>query len=138
MNEIVDGTSNTILVAEVADGGPWFAGGVSTARRIDDWMGKQTWSQHSAGGTSLFADGSVRFLSSTMDPRTLRHLATAQGQEPIEDAVLDGGAVAEKRGVRLPAASAPASPGNPSRRRKRLRRKRPKRKRRRRRNRPGK
>ena len=114
MNEIVDGTSNTILVAEVADGGPWFAGGVSTARRIDDWLGKQTWSQHVGGGNFAFADGSIRFLSSTMDPRTLRHLATAQGQEPIEDAVLDGGAVAEKRGVALPAASAPASPQSES------------------------
>jgi prepilin-type processing-associated H-X9-DG protein len=113
-NEIVDGTSNTILVAEVTDGGPWFAGGVSTARRIEDWLGKQTWSQHASGGNFAFADGSIRFLSSTMDPRTLRHLATAQGQEPIEDAVLDGGRAAEKNAVAPPAAAAPASPQSES------------------------
>lgn len=81
MDEIVDGTSNTLLVAEVADGGPWFAGGRGTARRIDDWIEKRSWSQHPGGGLFVFADGSVQFFTSTAEPQTLRDLATAQGLE---------------------------------------------------------
>lgn len=81
IDEIVDGTSNTLLVAEVADGGPWFAGGRGTARRIDDWIEKRSWSQHPGGGLFVFADGSVQFLSSTTEPQTLRDQATAQGLE---------------------------------------------------------
>ena len=60
-DEIVDGTSNTILVAEVADGGPWFAGGSGTARPIDDWMANRRGASTRAEANFLFADGSVRF-----------------------------------------------------------------------------
>ncbi len=87
--EIVDGTSNTLLVGEVIDGGPWFAGGSGTARRIDDWIENKTWSYHPGGGNFAMADGSVRFLSSNTDVRTLRHLATAQGMEEIVDEDFD-------------------------------------------------
>ncbi len=90
VSEIVDGTSNTIMVAEVTDGGPWFAGGNGTARRIDDWLQNKSWSHHPGGGNVVFADGSVQFLSSTTDIQTLRKLATAQGREPM-DAEESGG-----------------------------------------------
>ena len=83
VNEITDGTSNTLLVGEVTDGGPWFAGGSGTARPIDDWIEKKTWSPHASGGNFAFADGSVTFISSALDPRTLRGLATAQGGESV-------------------------------------------------------
>ena len=52
LSEILDGTSNTILVAEVSDGGAWFAGGRGTARQIDDLIGKDTWSPHPSVGNS--------------------------------------------------------------------------------------
>ena len=81
--EIIDGTSNTILVAEVADGGPWFAAGPSTARRIDDWIKNKTWSHHAGGGNCLLTDGSVRFLSSSIELQVLRGLATARGGESM-------------------------------------------------------
>ena len=42
----------------------------------------------------MFGDGSVRFISSTINPQTLRALATAQGQEAIADPDFDGGAFA--------------------------------------------
>ena len=82
--EIVDGTSNTIMVAEVTDGGPWFAAGSGTARRIDDWIENKAWSHHPGGGNCVRADGSVLFLSSNTDLQTLRHLATARGMEPTD------------------------------------------------------
>ncbi len=106
--EIRDGSSNTIMVAEVADGGPWFAGGRGTARPIDDWIENKTWSQHSGGGHFLLADGSVRFLSSSMDARTLRSMATAAGGEVLEMADSFGGDVlsSDKR----PAAEAEPAP----------------------------
>ncbi len=93
LDEITDNTSNTIIVAEVCDGGPWFAGGAATARSIDDWIEKKTWSNHPGGGNVALADGSVRFISSAISAKTLRELATAQGGEvhemneaPAEDA----------------------------------------------------
>jgi len=79
---ITDGTGNTIVVAEVTDGGPWFAGGTGTARRIDSWLQNRAWSHHAGGGNVVFADGSVQFLSATTDVQTLRSLATASGGEP--------------------------------------------------------
>lgn len=83
--EIVDGTSKTVMVAEVTDGGPWFAAGAGTARRIDDWIKNKSWSYHPGGGNWLFADGSVQFLSSDTDLQTLRQLATARGLEPSDE-----------------------------------------------------
>ncbi len=94
LEEIVDGANNTIMVAEVTDGGPWFAGGSGTARRIDDWVQKRTWSQHPGGGSFVFADGSVRFLSSATEPHTLRHLATARGLDDAGDESAGRAAVA--------------------------------------------
>ena len=85
LNEIVDGASNTVMVAEATDGGPWFAGGFGTARRIESWIESEAWSNHPGGGNVLLADGSVRFLASTIDLQTLRHLATAQGADLIAD-----------------------------------------------------
>ncbi|MGI6417877.1 MAG: DUF1559 domain-containing protein [Thermoguttaceae bacterium] len=85
LNEIVDGASGTAMVAEATDGGPWFAGGFGTARRIESWIETEAWSNHPGGGNVLLADGSVRFLASTIDLQTLRHLATAQGADLIAD-----------------------------------------------------
>ena len=85
LNEIVDGAGNTVMVAEATDGGPWFAAGFGTARRIESWIESEAWSNHPGGGNVLLVDGSVRFLASTIDVQTLRHLATAQGADLIAD-----------------------------------------------------
>ncbi|MFW6106611.1 MAG: DUF1559 domain-containing protein [bacterium] len=82
--EIVDGASETIMVGEVTDGGPWFAGGGGTARLIGTWLKNETWSYHPDGGNFAMADGSVRFLNTNIDAWTLRSMATARGGEPID------------------------------------------------------
>ncbi len=85
LSEVSDGTSNTIVVAEVTDGGPWFAAGFGTARRIDAWTKNKSWSYHPGGGNFAYADGSVQFLSTDTDLQTLRALATARGLErPVQ------------------------------------------------------
>jgi prepilin-type N-terminal cleavage/methylation domain-containing protein/prepilin-type processing-associated H-X9-DG protein len=109
MAEIVDGTSNTIMVAEVTDGGPWFAGGAGTARRIDELRGKETWSQHPGGGNFLFTDGSIRFVGADTEAQILRHLATAQGMEPLP--VADSAPSAEEKAAAPQVATPMAVPG---------------------------
>jgi len=108
MEEITDGTSNTAIVAEVTDGGPWFAGGPGTARRIDDWIARKPWSQHPGGGIFLFADGSVQFITPNVDSQTLRRLAIAQDGQTVK---LDdsGGAYSRARSDTGSATPPPAS-----------------------------
>lgn len=110
IEEIVDGTSNTLMVAEVTDGGPWFAAGAGTARRIDDWIANKAWSHHPGGANVLYADGSVQFLSSGTDLETLRRLATAQGMEPEAGRDAEPGAGAAPTAARGPSAEPAAAP----------------------------
>jgi prepilin-type processing-associated H-X9-DG protein len=80
---IIDGTVNTIAVAEARVAVPW--------TRPDDLpfdpkspaplLGAG--STHPGGFNALFADGSVRFLKATIDPATLRALITINGSEII-------------------------------------------------------
>jgi hypothetical protein len=107
--DITDGTSNTVMVAEVTDGGPWFAGGAGTARRIDNWIGKDTWSHHPGGGVFLLADGSVQFFGTNTDTQTLRHMATAQGMDEIVEGDTEAEAVRGPAPVGDRQAAPPAS-----------------------------
>lgn len=109
MEEITDGTSNTIVVGEVTDGGPWFAGGAGTARRIDDWIVRKPWSQHPGGGVFLFADGSVQFITPNVDSQTLRRLAIAQDGQTV---TLDGYGSAPARPSSGGAGSEPVPPAS--------------------------
>lgn len=99
LKEITDGTSNTIIVAEVTDGGRWFAAGAGTARPIDAWIERAPWSLHPGGGQVAFADGSVRFVADDVEPATLRAMATARGREGLVD-----------DGRQVPAVAADAEP----------------------------
>ena len=79
----MDNASETIVVGEVTDGGPWFAAGSGTARPIDAWLKRSTWSYHPGGGNFAFVDGRVQFVSVNIDAQTLRHMATARGKDPV-------------------------------------------------------
>lgn len=91
IQDITDGTSNTIMVSECTEksAGPWAQGGKSTLRALtkkpyvngEDGLGGP-----SVGGFHvLFADGSVRFLSENIDPETLERLVKMRDGEAIGD-----------------------------------------------------
>jgi prepilin-type processing-associated H-X9-DG protein len=88
IRDITDGTSNTILVVEVA------GTGVNWAEPIDLDAGSLQFpsvspgatgphSHHSGGFNAALCDGSVRFLSDTIDPQTFDALITKAGAEQV-------------------------------------------------------
>jgi prepilin-type processing-associated H-X9-DG protein len=83
IQEITDGTSNTILVVDAGDS----AAVIWT--RPDDWevpadFNTQGLFGHHASGTNFaFADGSVRFLKETIAPKLIQALVTRNGGEVI-------------------------------------------------------
>ena len=85
LDEVIDGTASTIMAGEVAAGfEPW---GSPTNWR-DPTLGinrspEGFGSPFPGGANVLFADGSVRFLKDTIDPRVLRSLSTPAGGETI-------------------------------------------------------
>lgn len=114
IDEIVDGPNQTVMVAEVIDGGPWYAGGDGTARPIDYWIRSETWSHHPGVANFLFADDSVQSMESTTDHQTLRGLATAQGLDRLAES--DDGyetAATSKSDVPADAPVEEAAPGEP-------------------------
>jgi prepilin-type processing-associated H-X9-DG protein len=78
-----------------AANGPWLAGGPATVRGFDPggppYLGfnGQFGSFHRNGSEALFADGSVRFLSDTVDPKVFAALATIAGGEAIDPDIFD-------------------------------------------------
>ncbi len=83
LQEITDGTSNTILIVEGNDEAavPW--------TKPDDWeVGaapslKALAGHHPGGINVLFGDGSVRFLRETIDAKMIKALFTRNGGEVI-------------------------------------------------------
>jgi prepilin-type processing-associated H-X9-DG protein len=89
-SEIKDGDSSTLAAIETArDNGPWAAGGPATVRGLDPnrrpYLGTEAQFGGLHGGTTaaLFADGSVRFLQNSIDPRIFEALATIAGGEEV-------------------------------------------------------
>ena len=82
--------SNTLLLVETdIDHGPWTAGGSATVRGLNPahlpYIGRrrQFGGLHSDGVIVALADGSVRFLRETTDPRVFEALATVAGGETL-------------------------------------------------------
>ncbi len=88
MSDITDGTSNTIMAIEVADSGiPWMEPRDMTVDEavayISNPSGTGRRHVHPGGVNVAMADGSVHFISSTIDPQTLRAMMTRDGGEVV-------------------------------------------------------
>lgn len=87
---ITDGLSQTLLLGERSgDVGPWLRGGPATVRGFDIGpnaapvlgVGAQFGGCHLTGANWALADGSVRFMLNSVDPKILFGLATIAGHE---------------------------------------------------------
>jgi hypothetical protein len=86
ISEINDGTSNTLMVIEVPvkQAVPWMS-----PQDADEQMllriSQHDELAHTGGVQAALADGSVRFLSATMNPETRRAVISINGEEVIRD-----------------------------------------------------
>lgn len=100
LKEIVDGTSQTILVAEAPEGlhslwmsvrnlfdqsGPINAPAVFAKQYIFADFGQEVSSYHPTGAIALFADGSVRFLHEEIEDLTLAAFCSRDGGEIVNN-----------------------------------------------------
>ncbi|HEX3146622.1 MAG TPA: DUF1559 domain-containing protein [Gemmataceae bacterium] len=90
MASIKDGDWHTIALMETRfDLGPWVRGGMSNLRGFDPddlpWYGKERpFDGHPKGINVALADGSTRFLSSSIDAKVLAAAITIAGGEPFD------------------------------------------------------
>jgi prepilin-type N-terminal cleavage/methylation domain-containing protein/prepilin-type processing-associated H-X9-DG protein len=87
---IKDGASYTIALMETRSGlGPWARGGPSTLRGFDPadvpvYGDHRQFGGHPKGTNAAMADGSVHFISASIDPSKLAAAITIDGGEPFE------------------------------------------------------
>jgi len=82
-DDITDGLSNTIAMVEMRSSNPsWAAPSSVDISQVSVALPK---GNHPGGNLVLVADGSVRFVSQTINPQTLGALATRNGGEPVGD-----------------------------------------------------
>ncbi|MDR3196984.1 MAG: DUF1559 domain-containing protein [Planctomycetaceae bacterium] len=82
-NLITDGLSNTFLVIEVKEPFCWMNPTADKTFNDLEKIGTEHSSFHPGGFNGVFGDGSVRFISNTIDPYILNALGTRDGGEPI-------------------------------------------------------
>jgi prepilin-type N-terminal cleavage/methylation domain-containing protein/prepilin-type processing-associated H-X9-DG protein len=87
LDDIKDGTSMTIMTSEAnKELGSWAAGGRPTIRALTKKPyidGPDGLGGHPEGCQVGFADGSVRFISKTVDPKVLEAMTTIAGGENV-------------------------------------------------------
>lgn len=89
--DLKDGAANTMMLAESERvRNSWLSGGPATVRGLDTadlpYLGRdrQFGGHHSKPGAYVaFADGSVRFISDTIDPKVFEAISTIAGGETI-------------------------------------------------------
>ena len=90
--DIKDGLATTMMLAE-SDSvpAPWFAGGRATVRGLDPFHppylgpGRQFGGNHKKGANVLMADGSVKFIPDSVDPKIFEAMSTIAGGEKASD-----------------------------------------------------
>lgn len=89
IRDVLDGTSNTLMIGEAEDPQPWGAGGKSTILPLIKQPyinGGNGYGSRSPGGANFgMADGSVKFVSENIDPGVMEALTTIRGGERIGD-----------------------------------------------------
>jgi prepilin-type processing-associated H-X9-DG protein len=86
---IKDGTGNTIALMETRFAlGPWARGGPSNVRGFNPadvplYGDDRPFGGHAGGMQAGMADGSVRFIRSSIDPNNLAATITIAGGEPV-------------------------------------------------------
>jgi prepilin-type processing-associated H-X9-DG protein len=81
IEDVVDGTANTLLVVESRTPVPWTK---PEDIDYDPTAGPPTLgSNHPGGVNAAFADGSVRFIKNSINPGLLRSLVTRNGGEVV-------------------------------------------------------
>ncbi len=84
---VTDGTSNTLMVVEACQLNiPWMKPqdlAEGSVTKVGDPNG--IWSPHNGGVNVLLGDGSVRFISTEINPATLKALITRDGGEQLGD-----------------------------------------------------
>lgn len=80
--DMTDGTSNTIIILTVAPdkAEPWTKPG---GFELDPTKAAEVLGGHPAGFLAAFGDGTVRVLSGSIEPETLKALLTIDGAEPV-------------------------------------------------------
>jgi hypothetical protein len=78
---VTDGLSNTIAVVEMRTTSPSWA--APSSIDINQLSAGLPQTNHPGGGQVLLSDGSVRFISQSIDPQVLRSLSTRNGGEAI-------------------------------------------------------
>jgi prepilin-type processing-associated H-X9-DG protein len=88
--DIKDGAANTMMLTESAIiPGPWFAGGRANVQGLNPlsqpYIGpaRQFGGLHKGGTNVLMADGSIRFVKESVDPKVVEALSTMAGGEKV-------------------------------------------------------
>ena len=95
-SDIRDGSSTTMMVVESSTAsGFWFAGGPGRVRSLDPihkpylGEGRQFGGIHKKGVNVLFADGSVKLVPESFDPKVFEALSTIAGGENVGEVLED-------------------------------------------------
>jgi hypothetical protein len=90
LSDILDGSGQTMMLAEAStDLGAWTAGGPTSVRGVDPAFrphlgkGRRFGGSHVGGAYVAMADGSVKFVRESVDPKVFEAMSTIAGGEPV-------------------------------------------------------